>query len=112
MALYPALDDKISDFGLNKSEIFSSLWNSLPPELLNKFYVITEILIAVLVAGLIYIILLFFIKLIGVIWGSREARNLKKVNGKLDEIISLMKKEKPEGKDKIEKKEKKNDRKF
>lgn len=89
--------------GINMEEISSSIWSSIPPELMDKISLILDLSIAILLAGIIYFVILLIIKIAKLIFGSKEARILKKIESEVSEILMVLSKGR-----KIEKKEAEN----
>lgn len=76
--------------GLNVSDLYSGMWKSLPPEVLDKFSLVIDLGIALLAVSIAYFVILIIVKLMSFIFGSRESRRLKKISEQLDEVIGLM----------------------
>lgn len=98
---------------LDPSQLFSGFWNSMPPEYTNRFELMLDLGVGLLIAGLVYLAILVLIKLFTGFFGVRK---LKKISKQLDEIIYLLSKDKgklsKEKEQKEEKKNKKADRKL
>lgn len=83
---------------LDPNKILSSFWDSIPSQLNNQINLIVKLGRILLIFSIAYIFILILIKMIGFLFGSKETRILKRINGQLDEVISLMKKGKLEKK--------------
>ena len=81
--------------GFNMSEVYQGLWNSLPSNISNNLDIALELGAILIIASIIYLVIMVIIKIIGLFFGSKEARRLKLISQQLDEIISLLKKRKP-----------------
>ena len=75
---------------LNVSEMYSGIWSSLPPEMLEKINLLFDLSAAILVIAAAYFVILILVKLISFIFGSSESKRLKRISGQLDEVIELM----------------------
>ena len=83
--------NNIPNIGINTSDIYNSIWKSIPKEFLDKIDLLFNIgkIIAILIV--VYFALLIIGKIFIFIFGNRESRILKRISGQLDEIIELMK---------------------
>ena len=90
------------ELGLDTNQLFASFWKSMPPEYAEKFSLLTDLSIALIAAGIVYLFLLILIKLFSAILSGKK---LKKISLQLDEMIILLKKSKghKEEKEKIKK---------
>lgn len=95
----------LGDVGINGSELYSGLWNSLPKEFSDKLEFMIFLSTVILMVSVAYVILLIVIKLFRLFFGSRESRGLSKINANLEEILRLM------GKKKVKEDVKKEDKK-
>lgn len=86
------------EIALNMSEAYASLWDSLPPTIMNNLDKIVELGVILIIASIAYLTIIILIKIIGFFVGSREARRLNKIGGQLDEIIALLKSREKKGK--------------
>ena len=94
------------DLGINMEEISSSIWSSIPSELMDKIGLMLDLSIAVLLAGIIYLVILLIIKISRLIFGSKEARILKRIESDVGEILVIL------GKRKVDKKAEESDEKI
>ncbi len=93
-----ALQDALSGLGIEANEFSSLFWNSIPPEILDKINLMLNLGTAVLIIVLVYFSIVFIIKIIRLIIGSREARRLKDIreileglDKKMEELLGLIK---------------------
>lgn len=82
---------------INTSQIYSGLWENLPPVIMEKIDFILNLGIWLLGAGIAYFIVLFLIKIIGFFSGLRKEKNIRKIsdnleitNKRLEEISGLL----------------------
>lgn len=75
-------------------EILSSVWDSMPPELMHKLELTINLGIALIVASITYLAIILLITLIKWIFGTRETNMLKKINNNLEEILNLERRKK------------------
>ena len=94
------------DLGINMEGISSSIWSSIPSELMDKIGLMLDLSIAVLLAGIIYLVILLIIKIFRLIFGSKEARILKRIESDVGEILVIL------GKRKVDKKAEESDEKI
>ena len=80
--------------GFNMSEVYRGLWDSLPNSMSNNLDTAMELGVILIIASIVYLAIVVIIKIIGLFVGSSEARRLKGISKQLDEIISLLKKNK------------------
>ena len=84
---------------MDPSEIYSSMWNSLPPEMVSKIDSLFQLGTILLSAIIIYFIVLLLIKIFGSIFGAKRLKRISKsldtTNEKLEEIIGLLGNKKP-----------------
>lgn len=96
MAAIPGLEE------VNPTDIFSGMWATLPPEILSRISLISQLGKIVFILIIVYIILLILLKIIGFFQGSRRlnkiSKNLESVNEKLGEIADLLKNVREKGK--------------
>jgi len=81
----------LPEININTSDIYNSIWNSIPREFLDKINLLFNIgkIIAILI--IVYFALLIIGKISVFIFGNRESRILKKISRQLEEILELMK---------------------
>lgn len=94
----------LDNIGVNSTNVLSSFWSSIPEKLANQIDFIIKLLMIAAALGIVYLAIVLFIKIFGVIFGSRETRRLKKISGQLEEIIEILKMNKNQ---KMEKRKKK-----
>ena len=88
-----AIGDEFS-LDLNSSQIYNSIWDSIPQPLMDNFYFLLNLGKIILIFAIIYVIVLIFIKIIGLLFGSKETKMLKSINSKLGEILEIVKRKK------------------
>ena len=87
----------LPDVHINTSGVFSEMWKSMPPELINKISLLLDIGKWVLAAFLVYLLLKIIFQLIKLRDSSNLASiatNTKEINSKIDEILHKKKNEK------------------
>ena len=68
-----AIGDEFSlDSALNTSQIYNGIWDSIPQRMMDSFYSLFNLGKVALIFGIIYVIVLIFVKLIGLFFGSKE----------------------------------------
>jgi hypothetical protein len=108
MVLEEVSAQSIGDLGVNTSELYSGLWDSVPPEIIGNLGRVTELAAIVLLVTIAYFAVLLIIKLVRFFFGSKESRVLVKINSNLEEILGLLRKGRhKEGKGAEKKKDKK-----
>ena len=88
-----AIGDEFS-LDLNSSEIYSGIWDSIPQPLMDSFYFMMSLGKIILVFSIIYVIVMILVKIVGLIFGSKETRILKSIDNKLGEILEIVKRKK------------------
>ncbi len=90
----------LPEIKINSSEIFANAWQSLPPEVWQRVYLLMDIGKWVLIAILVYIIIKIIFQIMKISDSANIAAiavNTKNINAKLDSLIH--KKEKKEDKE-------------
>ena len=100
MPSHPSIDD----LGIDNSQLFSDFWKSMPSELLNQLDLIFNLGKVLLIITMVYISIMILIKLLSLIFGSKESRRLNTITKQLDEVIKILSKEKTKVENKKEKK--------
>ncbi len=83
--------DNFPEIDINTSDIYNSIWNSIPKEFLDKINLLLNIGKIVAILIIVYFALLIIGKIFVFIFGNRESRILKKISGQLEEILELIK---------------------
>ena len=78
---------------MDPSEIYSSMWNSLPPEMVSKIDSLFQLGTILLSAVIIYFIVLLLIKIFGSIFGAKRLKRISKSLRGLKPSLSNQKKE-------------------
>ena len=89
----------LSDIGLNATELSESVWDSIPPRILDNLYFTLYLGKIILILSIAYIGILIFIKIFRLFFGSKESRILKDINNKVGEILDNLRKKKPDKED-------------
>lgn len=91
--------------GLDTSQIFSAFWSSMPPEYAAKIGLMLDLSTGLLIITIVYLVLSLLIKLFSAFVSGRK---LKKISLQLEQIASLLGKNKGGKQEKKESKGKKN----
>ncbi len=90
---------------VNTTDIYKGVWDSIPQRVLDDIYFVLYLGRIILILFIVYIIFLILIKIFKLFLGTKETRILKDINGKLEEMLNILKRKKS-GKENGEKKEK------